>query len=182
MSKIKEISDKFFQRESPDKNLKQFVQNLTADASQTVGVVSVFSPKDYTINGNDVYRFLSDRGAGRIYDGLKSLEFMARTIRGASLESASLFDGKIIVHTVNEMKAASVEQASIIVNANIGIQEVYLFAKQHGLEELVKYNVFILKIARLVKAGTFKTEDHIAEALVRVKALVRSALNVKVIR
>lgn len=182
MAKIREITDKFFNRTSSDKTLRDIAADLKAAGAVENGTIKPTASSDFTINGNDVYRFLSDRGTGRIYDGLKSLELISRTIRGASKYSTSLFDNTIIAYSVDDMKAASIATATIIVNSNIGIHEVYLYAKSVGSPEIASYDIFVAKIARQIKAGSFKTEDHIAEALIRVKALVRSALNAKGVR
>lgn len=180
MSKIKEITDKFYNRTDSNATVTDFINSLNSAASKTTDIaVKTNSEKEYVVNGQDVYRFLSDRGTGRIYEGLKSLELMSRTIRGASKSSTNLFDGAIIAYTPDEMKAAVIEVAVSVVNANIGVQDIYLFAKSVGSKEMTAYNAFAQKIARQVKAGSFKTETHIAEALIRVKALVNSVLNLK---
>jgi hypothetical protein len=183
MPRITEISDKFFNRDDAGMTLTEFTSKLIADETKNGEVgVKATSAQDYVVNGQDVYRFLSDRGNGRIYDGLKSLELMARIIKGVSLTSVSLFDNEIIAFTADDMKNASMDVAVIIVNSNIGVKEVYDFAKSIGSPEIESYDAFINKIARQVRAGGFKTEDHIAEALVRVKALIKSVINSKVVR
>lgn len=181
MPRITEISDKFFNRDDAGMTLTEFTSKLITDESKNGEVgVKATSAQDYVVNGQDVYRFLSDRGNGRIFDGLKSLELMSRIIRGVSQTSVSLFDSnEIIAFTADDMKGSSMETAMKIVNANIGIQDVYSFAKSLGSPEIESYDLFISKIARQVRAGGFKTEEHITEALVRVKALVKSALNTR---
>ena len=107
---------------------------------------------------------------------------MSRIIKGVSLTSVSLFDSQIIAFTADDMRNAPIETAMVIVNANIGIKDVYDFAKSVSASEVQSYDAFITRIAREVRAGGFKTEDHIAEALVRVKALIKSVLNSKAAR
>lgn len=184
MPRVTEISDKFFNRDDSGMTLSEFTSKLIADETKNGEVgVKVTSAQDYMVNGQDVYRFLSDRGNGRIFDGLKSLELMSRIIRGVNVTSVTLFDdNKIIAFTADDMKGATMEVAMEIVTTNLGLKDVYSFAKAHRSPELVAYDAFVSKIARQVRAGGFKTEEHIAEALVRVKALVKSALNTKVTR
>lgn len=178
MPRITDISEKFFNRDDNGMTLTEFTTKLMADETKNGEVgVKATSTQDFVINGQDVYRFLSDRGNGRIYDGLRSLELISRTIRGVSLSSATLFDTTIVAFTVDDMKAATVDSAIVIVNANIGIKDVYDYAKSVNSTELANYDAFAKKIAREIKAGGFKTEAHIAEALVRVKALIKSVLN-----
>lgn len=180
MARITDISDKFFNRDDSAETLTEFTRKLTAAETLNSGVGLVLNiPSDFTVNTADVYRFLSDRGAGRIYDGLKSLELMSRTIRGIGISTARLFDNDIISHTADDIKNASPEYAIRIINANIGIQDVYDYAKLTGSKELAGYEAFASVIARQIKAGSFKTEDHIQEALVRVKSLIRSVLHTK---
>lgn len=179
MTKITEISDKFFNRENSDATVKDFVDGLETIANRTNVTTGPKANQESLIGSTEVYRFLSDRGTGRIYEGLKSLELMSRTIRGVTQTSASLFDNAIIAYSVAEMKAADMTLAGVIVNANIGIQEIYTIAKAGESKEIAAYDAFVSKIARQIKAGGFKTEDHINEALIRVKALVKSALNSK---
>lgn len=183
MPRLTEISDKFFNRDDAGMTLTEFTTKLIADETKNGDVgIKLTSPQDYIVNGQDVFRFLSDRGNGRIYDGLKSLEVMSRIIKGVSVTSASLFDNEIIAFTAEDMRNASMETAMVIVNSNIGIKEVYDFAKSVNSSEIEGYDAFITKIARQVRAGGFKTEDHLSEALVRVKSLVKSVFNSKVVR
>ena len=180
MPRIAEISDKFFNRDDAGQTLTEFTTALIADETKNgdVGIKSI-SQQDFVVNGQDVYRFLSDRGNGLVYDGLKSLELMSRIIRGVSIESAALFDSTIIAFSPDDMKQASMETASIIVIANLGLKDVYDYAKAANSSEIAAFDAFVLKVARRVKSGGFKTDEHIGEALVRVKALVKSALNIK---
>lgn len=177
MPRVTEISDKFFNRDDNGQTLTEFVRDLTAKETRNneVGII-VGIPTDFVINTADVYRFLSDRGAGRIYDGLRSLELMSRTIKGIGLSTAKLFDNTIIAYTPDDMKNAANDMAIRIICANIGIQEVYDYAKSVNSTEVAGFDAFASIIARQIKAGGFKTEDHIQEALVRVKALIRSVL------
>lgn len=183
MPRITEISDKFFNRDDAGMTLTEFTSKLIADETKNGEVgVKVTSAQDYVINGQDVYRFLSDRGNGRIYEGLKSLELMSRVIKGVSITSVTLFDSEIIAFTADDMRSATLEAAMDIVNANIGIKDVHDFAKSINSAEIANYDIFIARIARQVRAGGFKTEEHIGEALVRVKSLVKSVLNSRIAR
>lgn len=181
MPRIAEITEKFFTRDRGELTLSEFTTQLIAEETKNgeIGVKKT-SSIDYIINGQDVYRFLSDRGNGRIYDGLKSLELMSRLIRGAGESSTSLFDNvQIIAFSVDEMKYSTIEGASHIVNANLGLSEIHRFAKAVGSREIEQYDAFIAKIARQIRAGGFKAEEHLTEALVRVKALIKTVLNSK---
>lgn len=183
MPRLTEISEKFFNRDDAGQTLSEFTSALIAQESQNSDVgVKATSPQDFVVNGQNVYQFLNDRGTGRIYDGLKSLELMSRIIRGVSIAASSLFDATIIAFTPDDMKNASMAGAADIVIANLGLKEVYVYAKNQNSPEIAAFDVFVARIARQVKAGGFKTEDHITEALVRVKALVKSALTLKVKR
>jgi hypothetical protein len=177
MPRINEISDKFFNRDDADMTLAEFTSNLIDKETQNMDVgVKVTSPLDFVVNGEDVSRLLIDSGTGRIYDGLKSLELMSRIINGASASSSSLFDAEIIAFNADDMRAATNRQAYNIVNVNLGVKDILDYAKSINSPETAAYEEFVSKIARQIKAGGFKTEDHLAEALVRVKALVKSVL------
>jgi hypothetical protein len=183
MPRIAEISDKFFNRDGEAQTLTEFADALIAEETKNGDVgINVTSQQDFMVNGTNVYPYLTDRGTGRVYDGLKSLELMSRVIKGVSLKSASLFDAKIIAFTPEDMKGASDEVARTIVNSNLGLKEVYEFARVSRSKELAAYDIFIKKIVRQIKAGGFRAEDHITEALVRVKALVKTTINPKVVR
>lgn len=176
MARVKEISEKFFNRDERNQTLTEFTNAIVkAEALNFAVGIDISQPTDFTVNGNDVYRFLSDRGAGRVYDGLKSLELMSRTIRGINADSA-LFDNAIIAFTTSDMQDADDLTASKIVSSNIGILEVYNFAKAAGSSQIAAYDIFAATVARQVKAGGFKTDEHIDEALIRVKSLIRSVL------
>lgn len=178
MPRVKEIADKFFNRDDAGQTLTEFVGALTASETRNSSVgIQLSTPQDFTVNGQDVYRFLSDRGAGRVYDGLKSLELMSRTISGIGVSTAALFDNVIIAFTATDMQGASDDQAAKIVSANIGILDVYNYAKSVNSLQVAQYDLFVASVARQVRAGGFKTDDHLDEALIRVKALIRSVLN-----
>lgn len=180
MPRIAEITEKFFNRDDSGMNLREFTDNLIAQETRNGSVgVKATSVQDFVINGQDVYRFLSDTGNGRIYEGLKSLELMSRVIKGVSLTSVSLFDNKIIAFTPDDIRNATMEDAMVIVNTNIGIKDVYDFAKAANSKEITRYDEFISRIAREVRAGGFITENHITEALIRVKALIKSVFYTK---
>lgn len=177
MPRLEEISDKFFNRDDASMTLAEFTSNLIDKETQNIDVgVKATSALDFVVNGEDVSRLLVDRGTGRIYEGLKSLELMSRVINGSSASSSSLFDAKIIAFSANDMQSSTTKQSYDIVNANLGVKDVLNYAKSVNAPEVARYEDFVSIIARQIKAGGFKTEDHIAEALVRVKALVNSAI------
>ena len=183
MPRIKEISDKFFNRDDNGKTLSEFTDELVPREA-IVGEVGITlaASGDYVLNGQSVYHLVTDRGNGRIYDGLKSLEAMARMIRGIGSSSTTMFDSNIIAYTPNDMKTASMELAIVIVHANLGLKDIYSYAKSIGLPEIAAYDTLAASIARQVRSGGFRTEDHITEALLRVQNLVKSALNAKAVK
>jgi hypothetical protein len=182
MPRVDDISDKFFNRDGSDVTLKEFTSRLLASETRP-GEISVrpTSKQDYVVNGKSVYGLLTDRGNGRVYDGLKSLELMSRQIKGVGSSSHTLFDATIIAFSADDMRNSTPESAARIVNVNLGMVEVVVAAVSTSSYELEKYNSFVNKIAREIRAGGFSTEDNIAEALVRVKALINSVIH-KVIR
>ena len=176
-SRIKEISDKFFSRDAAAKTVSEFTSELVEAETRNGSVgLELHAKPDFSVDGNDVYRFLSDRGTGRIYEGLKSLELMARTMNGVSEQSLQLFDNKIIAFTAEDMRTADEATALLIINSNIGISQIYAYAKNKESSQIPAYEAFVRSIARRIKAGTFRTENHINEALVRVKALIKTVL------
>ena len=181
MPRIKEISDKFFNRDDTGKTLAEFANELVPSEA-VFGEVAFNLPviPDYTFNGKSVYNLLTDRGNGRVYDGLKSLEIMSRMIRGVG--TSSMFGTDIIAYTPNDMKSAQMDVAVAIVNANLGVSDIYSYAKSVGLPEVAAYDRLISTIARKVRAGGFKVEEHLYEAIVQVRKLVKAALNAKVAR
>jgi hypothetical protein len=183
MPRITEISDKFFSRTDDGKTLAEFADALVPrDANIGELGINLTVSGDFVLNGESVYQLVADRGTGRIYDGLKSLESMSRVIRGIGAGSTTMFDSNIIAYTPNDMKTASIDVAIVIVHANLGLSNIYPYAKAMGLQEVAAYDKFAATIARQVRAGGFKTEDHITEALLRVKNLVKAALNAKVVK
>lgn len=178
MPRVKEIADKFYNRDDAGQTLTEFVTELTSNETRNSSVgVQIAAPADFNVNGNDVYRFLSDRGNGRIYDGLKSLELMSRTISGIGLSTAALFDNVIIAYSATDMQGANDDTAAKIISANIGILEVYSYAKSVNSKQVAVYDQWVAGVARQVKAGGFKTDEHIEEALIRVKALIKTVLS-----
>lgn len=178
MTRVKEISDKFFSRDVNTKTLTEFANSLIAQENKIVSVnVPVTSAEEYKINGEDVYRFLTDSGNGRVYDGLKSLEVMSRIIRGVGESLETLFDNKIISHSAEDMKTASIEGAVRIVNANLGLDSILAYARSKKSIALDEYDEFVTRIARDVKTGVFKTEAYLPEALLRIKSLIKLILN-----
>jgi hypothetical protein len=183
MPRVTEISDKFFNRDEASQTLSEFTSALIASETRNADVgINLTSPQDFVVNGANIYNLLADRGTGRVYEGLKSLELMSRVIKGLSATAVTLFDNKIIAFSAEDMRASNDTAAIDIINSNLGMKEVYDFAKNANASEVVRYNVFVSKIARQIKAGGFKTEDHLTEALVRVKALVKAAMGIKVVK
>lgn len=183
MSKVTEISDKFFTGKDNGMSLTEFARSITTTVTSPDYTVSPTTEQDFVVNGTNVYQFLTDTGGGRIFDGLKSLELMSRIIRGVGQSSATLFDNVIIAFTADDMKGAPINVAVDIVTANLGLRDVLSYTKRLNLTEATKYEDFATRLAREVRAGSFRTEDYIMEALVRVKALVKIAMNTnKVVR
>ena len=171
---IKQITDRFFAREA-GVTIRDLTSSLmSGETNVPTGIVKPTSEKDFVVNGKDVYKFLSDTGNGRIYEGLKSLELMSKIIKGVGNSSVTLFDNKIIAFTPDDMKSASAEGAKTIINANLGVKDIYDFAKISNSNEIARYDEFLSRISRQVKAGGFIAEEHRIEGLVRVKALIRS--------
>lgn len=180
MARVREISEKFFNRGASEKTLREFINDISRSETRNNNIgTKIHVPSDFVISSKDVYRLLTDRGNGRIYDGLKSLEMMSRVISGISKSADSIFDNKIIAFSADDMRNADDAMASRIICSNIGILDVYQFCKAVGSSEVATFDTFVSRISRKIKAGSFKTEDHIQEALVRVKALIRAAINRK---
>lgn len=176
MSRVREISDKFFNRDDASSTLAEFVDDIT-DAENRNSSVGIRSRIAETLDDAKLYRLLSDRGNGQIYEGLRSLELMSRTIKGVG--TTSLFDNVILAYTADDMKRSDDPTGIRIANTNIGIQEIYEYAKSINSVEVAAYDRFATKIVKQIRAGGFKTDEHIQEALIRVKALIRSTLNFK---
>lgn len=177
MTRIKEISDKFFSRDPNVKTLTEFATEVLAVEGKIIQVGgNETSAENFKVNGEDVYQFLSDNGNGRIYDGLKSLETMSRIIRGVGEGLETLFDNKILSHTVDDMVAADIAGAVRIVNANLGLTEILVYARSKNVQQLKDFETFATRIAKDVKTGTFRTEPYLAEALLRIKSLIRILL------
>lgn len=177
MPRITEISDKFFNRDDAGGTLSEFTAAIIDAETMQVDVgIKTNSPLDFMVNGKDVSRLLTDRGTGRIYEGLKSLELMSRIIKGVGVSSSTLFDANIIAFSASDMQNASINRAYDITNTNLGVKDILDYARSVNSTEVAGYEDFVAKITREIKAGGFKTETYLHEALVRIKALIRSVL------
>lgn len=180
MANIDKITQKFFGRDETKQTLREFTTDLASSENRSDDTrVSPFSPQDFVLNGKSVYILLADNGTGRIYEGLRSLEMMSRVIRGVSESSVSLFNETIIDSTPSVMRTASSAKSIEIISKNLGVFDVLDYAKSVSSPEVARYEAFALRINRKIKAGSFKTDEHLAEALLRVKALVRSSVQLQ---
>lgn len=175
MDKIKEIEDKFFKLGDYDPvKIDAFVRE-TVEGENDSGVVKLAKPALF--DEVDAFKFLNDRGTGRIYQGVRSLELISRSLRGVPASSLTLFDAKIMAYGPEDMRTAGQETARNIITANLGISNYYDAVRSVDNVEVAKYKEFMDKVAKEVKSGGFSAAVSLSEALVRTKAIVRLALN-----
>lgn len=178
MSTIKDIEDRFFSLgDYSDISIRNFVDKTKKDRSTAAGGLLSMIPTPPAFDESDAFKFINDRGEGRIYQGLQSLELMSRVLHGTSLESLALFEGTIIAYQPKDIKYAKTETARLIILANLGVDAYWNVVKLKEHEDVAKFILFMDKLVRQVKAGSFRAADSFNETAIKTKAIVKLALN-----
>lgn len=178
MNTIKDIEDKFFNLgDYSDISIRQFLDKTKRDRSVASGGFASTTSPPPVFDESDAFKYLSDRGDGRIYQGLQSLEFMSRVLNGTPASSLSLFDGKLLAYKPDDLKYANTATGRLIILTNLGVEGYWDVVKALEHDDVAKFFLFMDKLVRQIKSGGFRAADSFNEAALRTKAIVKLALN-----
>lgn len=150
--------------------IEQLYRRLRTSLNKELSKSSLQIEQEVTPTDYQYSNILVDNGSGRITSGLKSLELLSILCSGTSPQNLFLFDNIIYYGTVNDFKTKNDVDLIKIIIENLGMTAVINNLPSNITQE---YKNICLKIAKLVKTGSYTADKYSAYIKTNSKKLVK---------